>query len=268
MYQERWRNQRPCSVFDKWWNWWGGEKKRRLCCSARCLWCTTHRFGSHKSNPRLPQQNSVLWIQQRSGGAIKKSQEVEVCNQCCDFTQRRVMKSIMLHQMRWRKKFTKIWPLTLGILRIWWQARHLLSFPVTALELPLFDWWKRVRWWLWTLFCLDCVLRWKWSQKRRINVEKLRELTLEVYLGLVNGFPWAVISPSVHCILAHNWEVIGLNGGDQSEEGLEALNKLIRQMRAKSARKDSNVHNFRDTFNNWIIALWQSCNMGEKAIIK
>ena len=71
---------------------------------------------------------------------------------------------------------------------------------------------------------------------------------MEVYLGLVNGFPWAVISPSVHCILAHNWEVIGLNGGDQSEEGLEALNKLIRQMRAKRARKDSNVHNFRDTF--------------------
>ena len=92
------------------------------------------------------------------------------------------------------------------------------------------------------------------SQKRRANVEKLRELTLEVYLTLVTGFPWAVVSPSVHRILAHSWELIELNGGfglgDQSEEGLEALNKLIRQMRAKGARKDSTVNNFCDTYNH------------------
>ena len=92
------------------------------------------------------------------------------------------------------------------------------------------------------------------SQKRSVNVEKLRELTLKVYLALVNGFPWAVVSPSVHRILAHSWEVVELNGGyglgDQSEEGLEALNKLIRQMRARGARKDSTVNNFRDTYNH------------------
>ena len=37
-------------------------------------------------------------------------------------------------------------------------------------------------------------------QKRRVNVEKLREL-----------FPWAAVSPSVHRILAHSWEVVELN---------------------------------------------------------
>ena len=86
------------------------------------------------------------------------------------------------------------------------------------------------------------------SQKRRVNVEKLRTLTQEVNMMIVKTFPWAAISPSVHRILAHSWEVIEMNGGyglgDVSEEGLEALNKLIRQMRSHGARKDSTVHNF------------------------
>ena len=51
------------------------------------------------------------------------------------------------------------------------------------------------------------------SQKRRVNTEKLRELSLEVYLRIVERFPWAVISPSIHRILAHAHEVIDLNEG-------------------------------------------------------
>ena len=51
------------------------------------------------------------------------------------------------------------------------------------------------------------------SQKRRVNVEKLRQLTMETYLALAEGFPWAAVSPSVHRILAHSWEVIQLNDG-------------------------------------------------------
>ena len=38
--------------------------------------------------------------------------------------------------------------------------------------------------------------------------------------------------------------------GGLSEEGLEALNKNIRNMRSTGARKDSTVHNFMDTFNH------------------
>ena len=89
------------------------------------------------------------------------------------------------------------------------------------------------------------------SQKRRVNVEKLRTLTQEVNLRIVTTFPWAAISPSVHRILAHSWEVIEMNGGfglgDVSEEGLEALNKLIREMRTHGARKDSTKHNMEVT---------------------
>ena len=42
------------------------------------------------------------------------------------------------------------------------------------------------------------------SQKQRVNTEKLRELTLEGYLKIVQCFPWEVISPSVHRILAQS----------------------------------------------------------------
>ena len=92
------------------------------------------------------------------------------------------------------------------------------------------------------------------SQKQRVNTEKLRELTQEVYLRIVKCFPWAAVSPSVHRVLAHSWQVIRLSDGfglgDLSEEGLEALNKQIRDMRAHGSRKDSTEHNFEDTFNH------------------
>ena len=64
------------------------------------------------------------------------------------------------------------------------------------------------------------------SQKRKVDVEKVRELGQQVYLVLVQLFPWVAVTPSVHRILAHSWEVILLNDnfglGGQSEEGLEA----------------------------------------------
>ena len=92
------------------------------------------------------------------------------------------------------------------------------------------------------------------SQKRLVNTEKLRELTKEVNLLIVKCFPWAAISQSVHRILAHSWQVIDMNGGfglgDLSEEGLEALNKHIRDMRCHGSRKDSTVNNFTDTYNH------------------
>ena len=92
------------------------------------------------------------------------------------------------------------------------------------------------------------------SQKRSVNVEKVRLLAQQVNKKIVQCFPWAVISPSVHRVLAHSWEVIELNAGfglgDLSEEGLEALNKCIREMRKSGARKDSTVNNFTDTYNH------------------
>lgn len=85
-------------------------------------------------------------------------------------------------------------------------------------------------------------------------MEKLRKLVTEVNLKIVQLFPWAVVSPSVHRILAHCWEIIMLNDGyglgGESEEGLEALNKYIRERREHGSRKDSTENNFTDTFNH------------------
>ena len=92
------------------------------------------------------------------------------------------------------------------------------------------------------------------SQKRKVNVEKLRKLVMEVNRKIVQLFPWAIVSPSVHRILAHCWEVILLNDGyglgGESEEGLEALNKYIRERREHGSRKDSTENNFTDTYNH------------------
>ena len=73
------------------------------------------------------------------------------------------------------------------------------------------------------------------SQKRKVNIEKLRDLTKDVNLKIVEHFPWAIISPSVHRILGHAWERIQYNDGyglgNVSKEALEALNKWIRRFR-------------------------------------
>lgn len=42
----------------------------------------------------------------------------------------------------------------------------------------------------------------------------------------------------------------GFGLGDLSEEGLEALNKMIRERRVHGARKNSTESNFEDTFNH------------------
>ena len=54
--------------------------------------------------------------------------------------------------------------------------------------------------------------------------------------------------------MCHSWEVIQMNDsfglGDVSEEGLEALNKNIRQMKEHGARKVTTEDNFRDCYNH------------------
>ena len=91
-------------------------------------------------------------------------------------------------------------------------------------------------------------------QKRKVNIDKLRQMLVETYCKLLICFPWCAVSPSVHRILAHSWEVIQLNDGfglgNLSEEGLEVLNKYVRSMRETGARKDCTLNNFRDTFNH------------------
>jgi hypothetical protein len=95
------------------------------------------------------------------------------------------------------------------------------------------------------------------SQHRTINLVQYHRLCSLVYLKIVETFPWAVISPSLHRVLAHSWERIELNElkglGSESEEGSEAQNKFIRYMRIHGARKTSTEDNFCDTWSR----LWR-----------
>ena len=73
-------------------------------------------------------------------------------------------------------------------------------------------------------------------------------------MKVVECFPWGIVSPSVHRILGHSHEVFRMNNGfglgDMSEEGLEALKKLVREFRKIGARKDSTENNFTNCFNH------------------
>ena len=95
------------------------------------------------------------------------------------------------------------------------------------------------------------------SQKRKIKGDSFRVLCTDTYLEIRKTFPWAIISKSLHRILGHSWERIQMNGmkglGSESEEGLEAFNKLIRFYRAHSSRTISTEANVSDTFNH----LWR-----------
>ena len=95
------------------------------------------------------------------------------------------------------------------------------------------------------------------SQKRKIDTAMLQQLGIETSLDIVLTFPWACMSQSVHRILSHAWEKVTFNEnfglGSDSEEGLEALNKYIRQIRARRSRTNSTHNNFKDVFNH----LWR-----------
>ena len=69
-------------------------------------------------------------------------------------------------------------------------------------------------------------------------------------LHLLTGFQragadssWLSITPTLHKLLAHSWEVIQLNDGEGlkrlDESGLEGCNKILRVIRTKHARKIS-----------------------------
>ena len=81
-----------------------------------------------------------------------------------------------------------------------------------------------------------------------------------MYLNIVETFPWAVISPSVHRILAHSWEKIEINDsfgfGGESEEG-----RLVR-VAGKKGRYERNAADLilaRDAWRECRISVGQRC---------
>ena len=105
------------------------------------------------------------------------------------------------------------------------------------------------------------------SSKRKVNVEKYKEYCIETNVFLLSQFPrviykdlpgpWISITPSVHKVLAHSWELIQHNDGhglgNLDESGLEACNKILRSIRKTLSRKISQEANLRDTLNRlWL----------------
>ena len=79
------------------------------------------------------------------------------------------------------------------------------------------------------------------SKEKVINLEEFKTFCHTLYCDILTWFPGAHITPTVHKVLAHSWELISMNDdhglGNYSEEGLEACNKLLRRIRSCLARK-------------------------------
>ena len=90
------------------------------------------------------------------------------------------------------------------------------------------------------------------SQHRVINVEKFKQLCIDCNVTVLMEFDWAKLTNSVHRCLAHSWERIQDNGGfglgNESEEVLEACNKLIRYYKKHGSRTFSVKDQFWDIF--------------------
>ena len=91
------------------------------------------------------------------------------------------------------------------------------------------------------------------SSYDEVNTNAYKSYCTELYLILIKEFPrqidrhlpgpWISITPSVHKLLAHSWELIqnnenhGLSSLDES--GLEGCNKILRSIRTNLSRKVS-----------------------------
>ena len=104
------------------------------------------------------------------------------------------------------------------------------------------------------------------SQHRKINVEKFREMCINCNVTFLENFDWAKLSPSLHRALAHSWERIQDNDnyglGNESEEVLEACNKLVRYYKKHGSRTMSVQDQFWDIYYH----IWNASSPLLKAI--
>ena len=91
----------------------------------------------------------------------------------------------------------------------------------------------------------------------------------EFYLFLLNEFPrevqrdlpgpWISITPTLHKVIGHSWEVMERNDGYGlgilDESGMESCNKVLRNIRTKLSRKCSQDANLKDILNRlWVMS--------------
>ena len=90
------------------------------------------------------------------------------------------------------------------------------------------------------------------SQHREIDIETFKAICISCNVTFLANFPWAKMSTSLHRALAHSWERIQENNckglGNESEEVLEACNKLVRYYKKHGSRTFGVEVQFTDIF--------------------
>ena len=107
---------------------------------------------------------------------------------------------------------------------------------------------------------LTVILRVVNSKSRKVKIQEFKIYCNETYEFILSAYPppEIQISPTLHKLLAHSWEVMessncGRGLGNLSEGGLEACNKLLRRYRSRLSRKTSQDDNLRDTIRRLFI---------------
>lgn len=95
------------------------------------------------------------------------------------------------------------------------------------------------------------------SSGHAVNLERYRAECKKLYLMILKDLWWVSITPTLHKLLAHTGDIIEANDGyglkKLSEEGPEAINKRVRQIRTNLARKRNQQSNLTDVLNRlWI----------------
>ena len=109
----------------------------------------------------------------------------------------------------------------------------------------------------------------------KVNIDEFKMFCLDTYKLILSKFnnenlKWINISPTVHALLAHGWELISLNDGiglgQYTEGGLENNNKFLRFYRRNLARKVSQSTNLEDCLTRlWLRSDPKMRDAGPKA---
>ena len=93
---------------------------------------------------------------------------------------------------------------------------------------------------------------------KAIKTKEFEDFCNETYCQILEKFPWAKITMTLHKFLAHSAQIIYLNGGDglgqESESPLESQHKHLRRVRMTLARMTSLDDNITDIFHRLFIS--------------
>ena len=95
------------------------------------------------------------------------------------------------------------------------------------------------------------------SCKEKVNVQRFQKFCNNTYTYLLTNMPWVSVTPTVHKVLGHSWELIELNSsyglGALDESGMEGCHKVLRNYRINLSRKQSQQANMTDTIHRlWL----------------